>query len=282
LRRELVWTKEDVKRYILKTKPDSFADEQSLKARCSILSSEPMIEPFWDALRRLSNSESNPPKSVEPSSHEKNSEDSFLAALPVVRKIVRRRFVSLRQAEASDLEQGIVLRLLKWREKYPEISEEMSPGDWESFAARTAYNEANRHFSKNAAAVNLPLDAAAAIESYERLAGDSDAEFQSLASYLWQETCGLSLRQRRALLFKSWRLVVYFLKSGISDAELAQIVELSENEWLEVKIKIPLSDASIARLSGANLERPNLESIIKSIKKARYEARAKLRKLTNK
>lgn len=141
-----------------------------------------MIESFWDVLRRLSNSETDAPESVEPSSHEKKSEESFLSALPVVRKIVRRRFVSFGQAEASDLEQGIVLRLLKWREKYPDISENMSSGDWESFAARTAYNETNRHFSKSAAgAAHLPLNAASNVESYERLAGDSDAEFQSLA-----------------------------------------------------------------------------------------------------
>jgi len=239
-----------------------------------------MIETFWDVLRRLSNSKTDAPDAVKPSSHEKNSEDSFLAALPVVRKIVRRRFVSFGQAEASDLEQGIVLRLLKWREKYPDISENMSSGDWESFAARTAYNETNRHFSKSAA--HLPLDAASEVESYERLVGNSDAEFQSLASFVWQETCQLSLRQRRALLFKSWRLIVYFLKGGISDAELAQSLNLSENEWLEVKIKIPLSDASIARFNGITEKRPNLESVIKSIKKARHEARARLRKLTNK
>ena len=239
-----------------------------------------MIEPFWDVLRRLSNYEKDAPESVEPSSHEKKSEDSFLAALPVVRKIVRRRFVSLRPADAADLEQGIVLRLLKWREKYPDISEEMSSGDWESFAARTAYNETNRHFSKNGdAKTQVPLDAASDIEGYERLAGDSDAEFHSLASFVWQETCQLSLRQRRALLYKSRRLVVYFLQGGISDAELARSLEISENEWLEVKIKIPLSDTQIAHFIG---ERRNLESVIKSIKKARHEARGKLRKLTNK
>ncbi len=240
-----------------------------------------MIESFLDVFRRLTNDENSQPD-FEDSSHQKNSEDSFLAALPVVRKIVRRRFVSLQKAEASDLEQGIVLRLLSWREKYSDISENMSPDDWKSFAARTAYNETNRHFSKNGdAKTHLPLDAASDVENYERLAGDSDAEFQSLASFVWQETCQLSLRQRRALLLKSRRLVVYFLKGGISDEKLAQSLELSESEWLEVKIKIPLLDAQIARFVGATDERQNLESVVKSIKKARHEARVKLRKLTN-
>jgi len=86
----------------------------------------------------------------------------------------------------------------------------------------------------------------------------------------------------RVFLLHSQLLTVYFLKGGIKDGELAQSLELSESEWLEVKIKIPLSDAQIARFIGADDERRNLESVVKSIKKARHEARGKLRKLTNK
>ena len=244
-----------------------------------------MIEPFWDVLRRWSNFEKDAPDAVEQQpSHEKNSEDSFLAALPVVRKIVRRRFVSLRQAEASDLEPGLVLRLLKWREKYPDISAEMSPGDWESFAARTAYNETKRHLSKNGnGKAHLPLDAASDVESPEQLVGESDVELESLASFVWQGICRMTLRQRRALLLQNRKLVLNLLRGEIRDEELARSLEISENEWLEVKIKIPLPDATIARLSGAvNSEQTNLGSAINSIKKARHEARVRLRKLTNK
>lgn len=239
-----------------------------------------MIESFIDVFRRLASDENSQPD-FEDSSHQKNSEDSFLAVLPVVRKIVRRRFVSLRQTEASDLEQGIVLRLLKWREKYPDISKNMSSGDWESFAARAAYNETNRHLSKNGKAgrAHLPLDAVSEIESPERIVGESDAELQSLALFVWQGICRMTLRQRRALLLQNRKLVLNFLKGGIRDEELARGLEISENEWLEVKIKIPLKDAAIARFGG---EQSNLEPAIKSIKKARHEARGKLRKLTNK
>lgn len=245
-----------------------------------------MIEPLRDVLRRLSTSEENsPPDLVEEPSHRKNSEDSFLAALPVVRKIVRRRVVALGQAEASDLEQGIILRLLVWREKNHEKSAEMSDGDWESLAARTAYNETNRHFSKSARteATNLPLDAASEIESLQSLAGDSDTEFQSLAQFVWQETCQLSLRQRRALLLRSRKFVIYLLTAGITDEELAQSLELATDEWLEIKMKLPLPDAETARYAGeSSTENQKPESTIKSIKKARHEARARLRKLTNK
>lgn len=242
-----------------------------------------MIEPFWDVLRRLSNNEKDAPESVEPSSHQKNSDASFLAALPVVRKIVRRRIVSLAPSEAADLEQVIVLRLLKWREKYPNLSEEMSSGDWESFAARTAYNETKRHFSKSAdAKMLLPLDAAFDLESPERIIGESDAEFQSLTNFFWQEICRMTIKQKCALLLHSRKLIIYLLTGGVSDGELAQSLEISEEEWLEVKNKIPLSDAAIVRLNNDAGEHSNLESAIKSITKARHKARGKLRKLTNK
>lgn len=245
-----------------------------------------MIEPFWDALRWLSKSENSQSDSVEVPSHEKKSEDSFLAALPVVQRIVRRRLAASGQADAaSDLEQGIVLRLLVWREKNHEKSEQMSPDDWQSLAARTAYNETNRHFSKSATAnaASLSLDAASEIESPLPLAGNSETEFRSLAQYIWQETCQLSLRRRRSLLLRSRKLVVYFLTGGITDEELAQSLELATDEWLEIKIKLPLPDAETARYTGESSgETRKPESAIKSIKKARHEARARLRKLTNK
>jgi hypothetical protein len=243
-----------------------------------------MIEPFWDALRRLSKSENSQSDSVEVPSYEKNSENAFLAALPVVQRIVRRRLAASGQADAAaDLEQGIVLRLLVWREKNHEKSEQMSEDDWQSFAARTAYNETNRHFSKSGDAGHLPLDAASEIESPQPLAGDSKAEFRSLVRFVWQETCHLSLRRRRSLLLRSRKLVVYLLTSGITDEELAQSLELAMDEWLEIKIKLPLPDAETARFIGeSGGENRNPESAIKSTKKARHEARARLRKLTNK
>jgi leucyl aminopeptidase (aminopeptidase T) len=90
------------------------------------------------------------------------------------------------------------------------------------------------------------------------------------------------LRQRRALLLHSRKLIVYFQKGGVREEELAQSLEMEIGEWLEVVVKLPLQDAQIARFVGATDERRNLESVINSIKKARHEARAKLRLLTNK
>jgi hypothetical protein len=243
-----------------------------------------MIEEFWDAVQKFSNKENALSDSVEQTSRSQNLEDSFLAALPVVRKIVRRRLLSSKFIEISDLEQGILLRLLNWRRKHPEKSGKMSHKDWESYAARTAYNETNRHFSEAAkCASRLSLDDAEEIESRLPVTGDSEAEFRSLVSYIWQKTCGLSLRQRRALLLHSRKMVIYLLTGGITDGELARSLNISEEDWQEIKLKLPLSNASIANLVKVESdERRDIELIIKSIKKARHEARVRLRLLTNK
>jgi hypothetical protein len=70
--------------------------------------------------------------------------------------------------------------------------------------------------------------------------------------------------------------------NGISNQELSKILEIEESELLEIFNRLPLSDAQIAQLTAArNTENKsrNVGSLVKSIKKARYEARAKLQKL---
>lgn len=242
-----------------------------------------MIEPLRDVLRRLSNDENDSPDLAEKTSHRKKSENLLLAALSVARKIVRSKLVPFEGTDdaAADLEQGIALRLWKWRETHGEESERMSPAEWNAFAARTAHNEVNRHFSGKTNARSVPLEAAeSAVEFLETLEGKSKAEIESLARFVWQDICQMSLRQRRALLLRSHRLVIYLLQGGISDEELARVLEFTEEVWIE--FELPMSDIQIARLAEAADKTRSLESITKSIKKARHEARARLRKLTRK
>lgn len=242
-----------------------------------------MVEPFWDVLRRLANSENCPPDSEE-TSHRKNSENLLLAALSVARKIVRSKLVLSEGADdASDLEQGIALRLWKWRETHAEESERMSHDEWNALAARTAYNEVNRHFAgKINARRSVPLEAAADVEASETLEGGSRFEIETLARYIWQDICQMSLRQRRALLLHSRKLIIYLLQGGIGDEELARVLEFAVDVWLEIKDELPMSSIQIARLADAADKHRSLELVINSIKKARHEARARLRKLTRK
>lgn len=242
-----------------------------------------MIESFLDVWRRFSSDENRPPDFHE-SSFQKTSEETFLAALSVVRKIVRRRSVPFQPAtDAADLEQGIILRLLDWREKHREKSEKMSEGEWKSFAARAAYNEINRLFTEGIEVETIPLEEIHEAAAQKPVEGCATAEVHSLVNGFWQEICNLSLRQRRALLFHSQELIINFLESGISDAELAEVLGLTEDEWSRILDRLPLSDVQIADLTRElSANGRNVESSTKSIKKARYEARGRLQKLTKK
>ena len=93
----------------------------------------------------------------------------------------------------------------------------------------------------------------------------------------------MSLRQRRALLFHSQELIIHLLESGVSDAELARVLELTEDEWSDIKDRLPFTDQEIADIThGESNSNENNAPSTKSIKKARFEARGKLQKLTNK
>jgi hypothetical protein len=244
-----------------------------------------MIESFLDMWRRFSSSENQEPDS-RTSSFQKTSEESFLSALPVVRKIVRRRCPAPFQPamDATDLEQSIVLRLLDWRQKHREKSEKMTAGDWESFAARAAYNEINRLFTEGTGVETIPLEDIHEAADQRGVEGSANVEIYSLVNQFWQEICNLSLRQRRALLLHSQELILHLLESEIRDGELARALEVTEDEWSDILDQLPLSDVQIADLTRAesNGDGKNIESIAKSIKKARYEARGRLEKLTEK
>lgn len=202
------------------------------------------------------------------------SESSFLEALPVIHHIVRRRRMFFQQADVLDLAQGIALRLWKWRDKNGEKSDSMSNEEWNAYAARTAYNEVNRHLSKSAR-TSVSLDGAEHIAE-SSVEGDTETEVYSLIRSVWQEICGLSRRQRRALLLHSQELVVYFLQSGIKNEELARVLGFDETEWNDIRNRIPLSDVQIAEVTKEQDETRSLPAIARSVKKARHDARKKL------
>ncbi len=212
-------------------------------------------------------------------SAENDSEASLLAALPVIQKIIRRKITFPDHSDSSDIFQGIFLRLWNWRNKFREESRRMSPTEWESFAARTAYNEINRYFSsKNKKFVSL--DEAREVASTNSMAGETNAEIESLARLIWQGICQLTLRQRRALLLQDRLSLMYLFLGGFGDQELATVLELTEEAWLEIKVKLPLSDLQISKFFGGGSRAPELNA--RSVKKARHEARIKLRTILNK
>jgi RNA polymerase sigma factor (sigma-70 family) len=241
-----------------------------------------MTESFFEELPNLTEDETQSPELADNLSSQADHDDSLLTSLTLVQKIVRRRAASSWQSEAADLMQRVLLRLLTWRRKYTEKSQEMSPDEWQSFTARTAFNEINRYHKKQKSLAEVPIDESSDYARIESPEGNSKAEESSLALAGWQEICTMSLRQRRALLFHSQKLYVHLLKSGVSNEEIAAILEISVDCWMKAKMRIPMSDIKIAELIQTEDQRKCTESKSRSIKKARFEARIKLRKVTDK
>jgi DNA-directed RNA polymerase specialized sigma24 family protein len=231
-----------------------------------------MIESLLEEIPSTTISVDDRPKSLGAG---KDSERSLLEALSIVQLIVGRRRISFQYSDLSDLAQGIALRLWKWRDKNREQSDSMSDEEWKSYAARTAYNEVNRHLSKSSAGITVSVEAAEKIEE-PSVEGDTEIEVFSLIRSVWQEICGLSVRQRRALLLHSQELVIYFLQSGINNEELARVMGFGDTEWNDIRNRIPLSDVQIAEVTRELEETRSLPAIARSVKKARHEARKKL------
>jgi DNA-directed RNA polymerase specialized sigma24 family protein len=211
-----------------------------------------------------------------PGSH--SSENSFLAALPIVHRIVEGRRSRLDPTNISDLVQEVALRLWRWRSNHKEKSGKMTGEEWNSFAARTAFNEVNRHYSSEKNAVIVPLEMISEIEE-PNVEGQTEIELFSLIHQVWQGICTMSLRQRRALLLHSQELIIYFLQSGITETDLAEALQFNEDRWCEIRDQLPLTDAQIARETEGRSIRPATAG---SVKKARYEARGKLEGLIRK
>ena len=245
-----------------------------------------MIERFFDEWRQsAADKATEPPEPKEKRNPQTKADDeSFLAALPAIRKIVWRKLFSARQDDTPDLVQKIILQLLTWRKNNPNKIEEMSADEWQSFAAKAAHRAVNRSFKGDGNLLE-PLDEASEIASSDLIAGNTQAESASLGSVFWQGICRLSLRQRRALLLGSETLLVILRLNGIGNEHLSEILELNEEELSDIINRLPLKDAQIAHLIAARdgeTKNRNINSLTKSIKKARHEARAKLQKLISK
>ncbi len=226
-----------------------------------------------EELRRLP--ESDGTESPETTESEPHEEDRLLAALSVLRLITTRKSFSGGQADALDFVQTVILRLLGWRTRHEEKTKEMLREDWESFGARAAYNELKRPSTR--ARRHEPLEAANEIFAEHGVAGETPAEVDSLARAAWQAICRMTLRQRRALLLNSQDLIVQLLTSGIEESKLLEVLEISARQWREIDWTLMLSDRQIAALDRE--EKSVTKQNENNVKKARFEARAKIKSI---
>lgn len=236
-----------------------------------------MIEHLLNGGERASEDDGRSPNSRLSSEQAEQNNEDFLDALPIVKKIIRRKLFSASHGDKFDLIQIVALRLWNWRGRNDRLAAEMSAQDWESFAARAALNEVNRHFRQKSNEPVESLDAAADLSSEKIVHGETAAEVESLTRFLWQAICQLTLRQRRALLLHSQELILRLFLGKVSEQELLEALHLTEAQWSEIYPKLPLSDAMIAMIDGAE---NNSARAAANIAKARLEARRKLKKIT--
>ncbi len=232
-----------------------------------------MIDSLLEELSQKGMIEDDQPASTSHAASAPPTEGPFLAAIPIVQRIVDRRRSQMNSTNAPDLVQEVALRLWRWATNHKEKSEGMSDDEWRAFAARTAYNEVSRSFSRERTPIaDVDPDDVYAMEAAS-IEGQTEIEASSLIRLVWQGICTLSLRQRRALLLHSQELIIYFLQTGITEKQLAKTLDFSEKDWNDVCDRVPLTDAEIAERT---------EGTAGSIKKARYEARVKLEGLMRK
>lgn len=198
--------------------------------------------------------------------------------ISLIKRVAFGRKAVVHEDDIPDIAQEAALRLWKWREKFGDKSEEMTREDWDSFTARTALNEINRYCSKRIKKNEVALDAAPPVPT-RSTEGDADTEVISLVRNVWQGICGLSLHQRRALLLHSIDLLVYFMQFGIEERTIRESIDITKEEWERIVLRLPLSDKEIAQMANSNGNAGNTKLAAQAVKKARFDARKKLKRL---
>lgn len=205
-------------------------------------------------------------------------EVSLASVFSLVLRVLYGRRAAVPEADIPDVAQNAILRLLKWKEKHPEKAGSMTMAEWKSYTAKTAHNEINRSFSNRKRKCEVPIDEAS-LMSPQTAEGSSNAEMVSLVGNVWQETCKLSLYQRRALLLNSPDLVIYFIEFGVSEAEIVASLDISNEQWLDILERLPLSDVEIAAIARSHKKERDPKAATRAIRKARFDARRKLGRL---
>ena len=223
-------------------------------------------------LSKLQTSPGDPPSGSDSAL---DREGFFAESLKLIRKVIAGRR-SVLADDVPDISQEAALRLWKWLTKFENKTSRMAEGDWKSFTARTAHNEVNRNLSNRNKRIETSLD------ETEALGGGLDAssaETFVLVETVWQGICRLSIYQRQALLFSSVDLVLYLFQFGIEENELLAKLELTRESWERISTRMPLTDIEIAEIANPNSANGQRSTTAGAVKKARFDARKRLKEL---
>ncbi|MBK7802805.1 MAG: sigma-70 family RNA polymerase sigma factor [Chloracidobacterium sp.] len=221
---------------------------------------------------KLQTSPGSPPPGGPGDAHDR---EGFVAeSLKLIRKVIAgRRSVPI--DDVPDISQEIVLRLWKWRTKFEDKSARMADVDWLSFTARTTHNEVNRNLSNRGRHLEVSIDEVELSQGSQ--ISPSDETFQ-LVEIAWQGICKLSLHQRQAS-FQFGRSGTSAFQFGIEEDEFLRSLRLSRESWKTIAAKMPLNDSEIAEIANLDSSFRQRGTTAGAIKKARCDARKKLKEL---
>lgn len=223
-------------------------------------------------LSKLQTSPGDPPSESDSAL---DREGFFAESLKLIRKVIAGRR-SVMADDVPDISQEAALRLWRWRSKFEDKSSQMAEGDWKSFVARTAHNEVNRNLSNRNKKNETSLDETEALGDEVNA---SSAETFVLVKTVWQGICRLSLYQRQSLIFSSVDLVLYLFQFGIEEDDLLAELELTKESWERISTRMPLTDIEIAEIANPNSANGQRVATAGAVKKARFDARKRLKEL---
>lgn len=202
-----------------------------------------------------------------------------LQALGDVRKLVFYKLGSAHRDAAEDLMQRVFCKIWAWKIRHDKVLEYE---DWRKVTKTVVYREISEYFSEKYTkdVILSQTDAALSeiIFSTEcaecRLAGNTQAEADSLLLSLWKRAQILTLRQRYTFVLYNETFLIEFINSRVCGfRELAAYFEVTEEILSDILVFFPLSDGKIGELLRAKL---NEDISLRQIWEARAKAKARL------
>lgn len=203
--------------------------------------------------------------------HDYNSEEKTESVLPhkqlrgFVEKLLKKRISN--PSDAEDIAQDVFRRSWQWADSN---DKQLSFDDWKRLIAKITFNEINRFYAKKN---EVLLDDLTEDETTPEIADNSLCPQFILE--IAQELRLLPFRQRLSIVLHEGEILPY-LKVVLSNRDLAELLEISEQTLILLEPKIPLSETQITELIESITQKPCKSSIRDERSKGRKSLRRRL------